>query len=133
MIEGVIRETGTEEETHAKHGRNRSCRVAHTRPGSGQKFYLDLLGMTVDHESSWQCFMHCGSQGVALFEVKDEEGGVPGRDLNHMALVAQEGTYASIKTELERHGVKVEGRAGDPDCIYFNDPDGHRLQILYPK
>jgi catechol-2,3-dioxygenase len=108
--------------------------VLHPRDLARAKtFYLDLLGMTVDHESSWQCFMHCGSQGVAIFEQQEGEAFVPGHDLNHMALVVHEGTYESIKTELEHHGVKVEGRAGDPNCIYFHDPDGHRLQILYPK
>ena len=108
--------------------------VLHTRDlAQAKRFYLELLGLTVDHESSWQCFMHCGDQGVAIFEVKDEADFVATRDMNHLALVAGEGTYESIKTELERHGVVVEGRAGDPNCIYFNDPDGHRLQILYPK
>ena len=34
---------------------------------------------------------------------------------------------------LEQYGVEVQGRAGDSNCIYFHDPDGHRLQILYPK
>lgn len=108
--------------------------VLHTRNlVQAKQFYLDLLGLTVDHESTWQCFMHCGTQGIAIFEVKDEAGFVAGHDMNHLALVADQGTYESIKAELEQHGVKVEGRAGDPHCIYFNDPDGHRLQILYPK
>ena len=31
---------------------------------------------------------------------------------------------------LERAGIKVHGREGDPHCIYFHDPDGHRLQLL---
>ena len=75
---------------------------------------------------------HCGSQGVAIFEVKEEAGFIAGRDMDHIALVVGEGSYASIKTELERHEVKVEGRSGDPHCLDFNDPDGHRLQILYP-
>jgi len=32
---------------------------------------------------------------------------------------------------LEEEGIMVEGRTGDPTCIYFDDPDGHRLQLLY--
>ena len=36
-----------------------------------KKFYIDFLGMDIDHESSWQCFLKCGNQGVALFEVED--------------------------------------------------------------
>ena len=38
-----------------------------------KKFYIDFLGMDIDHESSWQCFLKCGNQGVALFEVEDGE------------------------------------------------------------
>ena len=100
-----------------------------------RKFYMDLLGMKVNHESSWQSFLYLGSEAtqmVALFEVKDGEEFQGPRDMNHMAMVATQGTYESIKAELEQAGVEVSGRPGDPNCIYFNDPDGHRLQILYP-
>ena len=106
--------------------------VLHVRDlARAKRFYLDVLGLTVEHETAWQCFMHCGKQGVALFEVKDRDV-LPGHDLNHLALVIDQGTYESVKAELERNGAKVEGRPGDPTCIYFNDPDGHRIQILYP-
>ena len=53
----------------------------------------------------------------------------PGSDMNHLALKSEAGSRESIKTELERRGVAVSGRPGDPDCVYFYDPDGHRLQI----
>ena len=32
-----------------------------------KRFYMDILGMTLRHESSWQAFLWCGSQQVALF------------------------------------------------------------------
>ena len=32
--------------------------------------------------------------------------------------------------ELEKHGVAVSGRPGEDRCIYFRDPDGHRLQLM---
>ena len=38
-----------------------------------KKFYTEFLGMTIDHESSWQCFLKCGNQGIALFKVDDSE------------------------------------------------------------
>ena len=106
--------------------------VLHVRDMSrARHFYVDVLGMKVERETSSQTFMHCGTQGVALFEVKDPEF-LPGHDMNHMALVMDEGTYESVKADLEKAGAKVEGREGDPTCIYFDDPDGHRIQILYP-
>ena len=36
-----------------------------------KRFYVDLLGMTVNHESSWQSFLWCGKQQIALFEMRD--------------------------------------------------------------
>ncbi len=53
--------------------------------------------------------------------------------MNHLALNVASGTYESLRTDLERHGVAVSGRPGDDHCIYFNDPDGHRLQLTFPK
>jgi hypothetical protein len=31
---------------------------------------------------------------------------------------------------LEERGVAVSGRPGQDRCIYFRDPDGHRLQLI---
>ena len=39
----------------------------------------------------------------------------------------------SLKAELEGHGIAVSGRPGDDHCIYFNDPDGHRLQLIFGR
>jgi hypothetical protein len=39
----------------------------------------------------------------------------------------------TLKAELEANGVKVSGRRGDDRCIYFQDPDGHRLQLMFKK
>ena len=95
-----------------------------------KKFYTDVLGMTVYREDDRQVFLHAGQQGVALFE---KEGGAPltaGNDLNHLALNVASGTYETLKAELEGHGVTVTGRPGEDRCIYFRDPDGHRLQLM---
>ena len=107
--------------------------VLHTGDvGRAKKFYTEVLGMTVYRENERQVFMHAGNQGVALFK---KEGGSPhtGDDLNHLALNVAGGTYESLKAELERHGVAVSGRPGDDHCIYFQDPDGHRLQLMFRK
>ena len=94
--------------------------------------------MTVERETSWQAFLECGSQGVALFEVKKgleiyepiEEPGIHGgSEMNHMALTVDL-SHDEAKQLLEKASIKVVGRTGDPDCIYFNDPDNHRLQLI---
>lgn len=97
-----------------------------------KKFYMELLGMEVEHESSWQLFLKCGNQGVALFEVEDGSKIHGGNEVNHMALRLKSGEYEKVKAVLEEAGCEVSGRRGAPQCIYFSDPDGHRLQLLTP-
>ena len=95
-----------------------------------KKFYTELLGMTVYRENDSQAFLHCGHQGVALFKKRGSEPLTTGNDLNHLALNVESGTYETLKAELEKNGVTVTGRPGEDRCIYFNDPDGHRLQLM---
>ncbi len=97
-----------------------------------KKFYIELLGMEVAHEHSGASFLHCGKQVVALFEVEEGEEIHAGDEMNHMALRLKSGDYQQVKGALEAAGIKVSGRRGDPHCIYFSDPDGHRLQLLTP-
>jgi glyoxylase I family protein len=98
-----------------------------------KKFYTEILGMTAYREDNGQVFLHAGQQGVALFEKPGEAALAAGNDLNHLALNVAAGTYETLKTELEQHGVKVTGRPGEDHCIYFSDPDGHRLQLVIPS
>ena len=95
-----------------------------------KKFYTDVLGMTVYRESDRQVFLHAGQQGVALFKKQADVPLTTGHDLNHLALTVASGTYEALKADLEKHGVTVTGRPGEDRCIYFNDPDGHRLQLM---
>ena len=95
-----------------------------------KKFYTEVLGMTVYRESDRQVFLHAGSQGVALFRTQGDRPLTTGNDLNHLALNVAAGTYEALKADLEKHGVVVTGRPGEDRCIYFQDPDGHRLQLM---
>jgi catechol 2,3-dioxygenase-like lactoylglutathione lyase family enzyme len=95
-----------------------------------KKFYTELLGMTVYRENADQAFLHCGHQGVALFRKRGDTPLTTGNDLNHLALNVESGTYETLKAELEKNGVMVTGRPNEERCIYFNDPDGHRLQLV---
>ena len=98
-----------------------------------RKFYVDFLGLEVEHERDWQCFLKCGNQGIALFEVDDGEEVHGGSEVNHMALRLDSGEYERVKATLEDAGIEVRGRKSDPHCIYFHDPDGHQLQFLLPN
>src|ERR671924_1519976 len=77
-----------------------------------KKFYVDFLGMEVDHERSWQCFLKCGNQGVALFEVDDGEDIHGGSEVNHMALRLVAGDYQRVKTTVQHPRNEGLGRHG---------------------
>lgn len=98
-----------------------------------KRFYIDLLGMTVAHESDWQSFLHCGeSQQIALFDASRRGPEIhPASELNHMALLMEPASYEDTKARLEAEGITTRGRQSDPTCLYFDDPDGHGLQLLY--
>jgi catechol 2,3-dioxygenase-like lactoylglutathione lyase family enzyme len=95
-----------------------------------KKFYTEILGMTAYREDDGQVFLHAGQQGIALFKKQDDMTLTIGNDLNHLALNVASGTYETLKAELEKSGVEVSGRPGQDRCIYFRDPDGHRLQLM---
>jgi catechol 2,3-dioxygenase-like lactoylglutathione lyase family enzyme len=94
-----------------------------------RRFYVDLLGFEVAHEGGSNSFLRCGSQLVALFERKAVDIHA-GAEMNHMALRLEAGSYEEVKAILEAEQIEVTGRPGDDHCIYFDDPDGHRLQLL---
>jgi catechol 2,3-dioxygenase-like lactoylglutathione lyase family enzyme len=94
-----------------------------------KRFYVDFLGMTIHHERPTQAFVRCGSQQIGLFQGDPGPGGV---EVHHMALRLDAGEYEQVKALLESEGFTVHGRPGDEHCIYFNDPDGHSMQLLMP-
>src|SRR4051812_26423548 len=77
-----------------------------------KKFYTEILGMTAYREGDGQVFMHAGQQGVALFKKQGDPSFTAGNDLNHLALNVSAGSYETVKAELERAGVAVNGRPG---------------------
>ena len=98
-----------------------------------RKFYVDFLGLEIEHERDWQCFLKCGEQGLALFEVDEGESVHGGSEVNHIAFRLSAGDSVRVKKALQDAGVEVHVRRGDPHCIYFRDPDGHQLQFLMPE
>ena len=99
------------------------------------RFYRDLLGMElvagIGHHGYRHYFFQFGDNQVALFQTRGDMETKGGVELNHMALRMDPESYEAVKARLEGAGVNVHGRTGDPTCIYFDDPDGHGLQLLY--
>jgi catechol 2,3-dioxygenase-like lactoylglutathione lyase family enzyme len=105
--------------------------VLHVRDvDRAKKFYIDFLGLTVAHEHGRQSFLRCGNQLVALFEAPAGADIHAGSELNHLALKLEEGDYDQVSAALKARGIRFWGREGDPHCIYLEDPDGHRLQLI---
>lgn len=98
-----------------------------------KKFYIDILGMREHHGGDTHMFLKCGAQVIGLFEVGAGDAVTSGPELNHLALNIEAGGYDDVKAWLERHGIAVSGRQGDPRCVYFDDPDGHRLQLMVAR
>ena len=96
-------------------------------------FYVDFLGLAVERERERQCFLECGSQGIALFQIDRDQDVHGGMEVNHIALRLAAGDRESVKKRLQDAGVEVFGRRNDPGCVYFRDPDGHQLQFLLPN
>lgn len=97
-----------------------------------KQFYMGLLGMQWEHGDAGAAFLRCGSQQVALFQAAPNADIHAGSEVNHIALRLASGTREEVKAILEAAGLEVHGRPGDPGCLYFRDPDGHRLQLLTP-
>ncbi len=93
-------------------------------------FYSGVLGMEVKSKGAGYAFLHCGGQLFGLFAADGEADMGRGEELSHLAFTVTRGTVDEVKAALAAHGVDARGRRGDPDCIYFSDPDGHRLQIV---
>jgi catechol 2,3-dioxygenase-like lactoylglutathione lyase family enzyme len=93
-----------------------------------RRFYTEVLGFEVAHEFQGHSFLRCGTQMVGLFE---HDGALHcGDEMNHLALRLAAGEYEQVKALLESEGIAVTGRPGDDRCIYFYDPDRHRIQLL---
>lgn len=96
-------------------------------------FYVGVLGMTVKYQGADYAFLRCGDQLFGLFGADGDADMGRGEELSHLAFNVPAGSSAAIKKALAAHGVKATGRSADPDCIYFSDPDGHRLQLVSPE
>ncbi len=102
-----------------------------------ERFYTEVLGMTVRMRLPDQLLLSYGDGGCALFFKPDREpGGLDqienplGKshhafEVSHADLVAAQALFA---TRGIPHHAPIDW--GDHDCLYFLDPDGNLLEIV---
>ena len=96
-------------------------------------FYNGILGLKLESENDAQteAFFKAGpTHRIGLFLRQDGKGIGFENETHHVGFTAPAGEIRDdIVAELRTHGIAVWARPGDTEGIYFNDPDGHDLQI----
>jgi catechol 2,3-dioxygenase-like lactoylglutathione lyase family enzyme len=104
------------------------------------RWYLDALGLGV--VKAWDpepWFIGAGGTYLALFRAAaDAPPPVPGNipspvRFNRVAFRTDAGGFAAAQAHLKEHGVPFRGPVdhGVAFSVYFDDPDGHPLEITY--
>jgi catechol 2,3-dioxygenase-like lactoylglutathione lyase family enzyme len=110
------------------------------------QFYQDVLGFkVVTRDTTRSGLKHyeldAGNVFIALFEQPDlnlpEGQKIMSEDgYLHFAFGAHKDQMASTIEALKGHGVELDGEPRNYESgtsIYFNDPDGHQLEIHFPN
>jgi catechol 2,3-dioxygenase-like lactoylglutathione lyase family enzyme len=107
---------------------------------AAERFYTQVLGLTVVNRFGDQVLLECGTQNLALFEVARparlgaDRSSVIGNPLGkgHHAFKVSKDDFASAAGALKQAGVETAKPIdwGDHDCMYFLDPDGNLLELI---
>ena len=103
-----------------------------------QKFYVDVLGCTVDHVNERISLVHLrfGEHYIDLLPATAEApAAVPG-GVDHVCLSIRCDDLASLAAALRARGVSVQGDVaerrgayGTGPSLYIRDPDGHVIEL----
>lgn len=98
------------------------------------RFYAEVLGLERAHEA-WDVpvVMAANGTGVAIFD-KDLHpgvgGGQPDVRILHIAFRLDRGGFERARAELSERGLEPRfSDHGISHSIYFDDPDGHQLEL----
>jgi catechol 2,3-dioxygenase-like lactoylglutathione lyase family enzyme len=105
-----------------------------------ERFYTEVLGLTVGARLGDQILLDCGGQNLALFEVRraplspDERRARIAHPLGrgHHAFRVSHADFLAAPRRLAAAGVETAEPIdwGGHDCLYFLDPDGNLLEIV---
>jgi glyoxylase I family protein len=106
-------------------------------PAASQRFYVDLLGCTLDHvnEKISLTQLRFGDHLIDLLPATGEGGG-PRSGLDHFCLSIRCGDLGKVAEELRARGVTLEGEIeerrgafGTGPSLYILDPDGYVIEL----
>ncbi len=101
------------------------------------QWYIDVLGFERRYEGMWDgipVFIGKGTTAIALFPVRSNEISTSATrgevQMLHLAFRANRKNFLAAQDELKQRGVRFEFQDHEiSHSIYFQDPDGHRLEI----
>ena len=101
------------------------------------QWYVDVLGFERQHDDIWggmPVFVGKNDAAVALFPIRagKDSGSVPGGipRVLHFAFRTGRTEFLSAQEELRKRGIEFEFQDHEiSHSIYFNDPDGHEIEI----
>ena len=102
--------------------------------GRAERFYRDVLGLAVGLREERRRWIFLRAGGAAGVIVLQEEAGDWPRQ--HFAFTIAESDMERAAEELRRRGVRVTGPIVHEwipaKSLYFEDPDGHDLELCAP-
>lgn len=100
------------------------------------RWYRDVLGLRRVHEEEWGDFpavLEANGSGVALFPRDEAPTTPPARaddDMSHVGFRTSRRGLEQAKAEIRALGIDHhEGDYGVAWSVYFDDPDGHQIEI----
>ena len=102
-----------------------------------ERFYVDVLGMSVEMRRPDQCLLRYGDGNCALFLAPDRvPGGLALIDdplgKSHHAFEVSWSDFLRARQLFAERGIPHHAPIdwGDHECLYFLDPDGNLLELV---
>ena len=100
------------------------------------QWYIDVLGFERQHHGMWNgvpVFVGKNDAAIALFPVGSKEESKSSRSsprVLHFAFRADRTNFLAAQQELKERKIHFEFQDHEiSHSIYFNDPDGHEIEI----
>jgi catechol 2,3-dioxygenase-like lactoylglutathione lyase family enzyme len=98
-----------------------------------ERWYREVLGLDRVHEEAWgnmPIMLAASGSGVALFPARSGGDGSPAVRILHVAFRVDRASFEAAQTELAERGIPFAFQDHDVShSIYFDDPDGHKLEL----